>query len=311
MRFTLHEVRARTYKPRDAWWTVLLVDPVASRLVKIAVNRTRVTPNQLTFGALALGLGAAGCFFRASWPYLVAGAVLYHLSFLCDCMDGKVARLTSTSSVFGAWQDFVFDRIRVAACCFGLMYGQYLGTGRGHYLLLAALVVFLDMFRYLDALEMARVRETMSGELRDRLDESDVAAAPPRLADPADPADRRLIANLLASAPQVPGGADTATPPRNEPHAEPQRGARPWWGRHLDTLRRRRIRAHLFSGVEFQMAVFIVAPLCGTITPVVLAAAVLLVSFELAFILRLWQTTRRFDALLRRLPSLVSKTCSV
>ncbi|MFS2294977.1 MAG: CDP-alcohol phosphatidyltransferase family protein, partial [Actinomadura sp.] len=55
--FTLDDVRQRTYKARDAWWTVLLVDPLASRLVKFTANRTRITPNQLTVGALILGLG--------------------------------------------------------------------------------------------------------------------------------------------------------------------------------------------------------------------------------------------------------------
>ncbi|MEU8797112.1 CDP-alcohol phosphatidyltransferase family protein, partial [Spirillospora sp. NPDC048819] len=86
--FTLEDVRQRTYKARDAWWTVLLVDPLASRLVKVTANRTKVTPNQLTVAALLLGLGAAACFATASWPWLLTGALLYHLSFTLDCMDG-------------------------------------------------------------------------------------------------------------------------------------------------------------------------------------------------------------------------------
>ncbi len=91
--FTLAEVRERTYKRRDAWWTVFLVDPLASRLVVWTANRTGITPNQITFGAGVLGAGAAVCFALASWPWLVAGAVLFHLSFVLDCMDGKIARL--------------------------------------------------------------------------------------------------------------------------------------------------------------------------------------------------------------------------
>ncbi|MFL5286419.1 MAG: hypothetical protein ACJ8AW_36945, partial [Rhodopila sp.] len=34
VKVTLQEIRERTYKPRDAWWTVLLVDPLAARLVR-------------------------------------------------------------------------------------------------------------------------------------------------------------------------------------------------------------------------------------------------------------------------------------
>ena len=109
--FTLAEIQERTYKKRDAWWTVFLVDPLAGRLVVWTANHTSITPNQLTFGAGLLGLGAAACFTQATWPWLVAGALLFHLSFVLDCMDGKIARLKGTGTVFGAWVDFVFDEV--------------------------------------------------------------------------------------------------------------------------------------------------------------------------------------------------------
>ena len=64
-RFTMDDVRSRTYKGRDAWWTVLLVDPLAGRLVKVTANRTSLSPTALSSGALALGLGAAWCFWEA------------------------------------------------------------------------------------------------------------------------------------------------------------------------------------------------------------------------------------------------------
>ena len=95
--FTLAEIQERTYKKRDAWWTVFLVDPLAGRLVVWTANHTSITPNQLTFGAGLLGLGAAACFTQATWPWLVAGALLFHLSFVLDCMDGKIARLKGTT----------------------------------------------------------------------------------------------------------------------------------------------------------------------------------------------------------------------
>jgi hypothetical protein len=53
-RFTLDEVRARTYKDRDAWWTVWLVDPLASRLVRLVAPYRSVTPNRLTIAAFLL-----------------------------------------------------------------------------------------------------------------------------------------------------------------------------------------------------------------------------------------------------------------
>ncbi|GAA1085759.1 hypothetical protein GCM10009665_80590 [Kitasatospora nipponensis] len=56
---TVAELRELVCKGRDSWWTVLLVDPVALRLVRWTDRHTEVTPDQVTWAALALGLGAA------------------------------------------------------------------------------------------------------------------------------------------------------------------------------------------------------------------------------------------------------------
>ena len=98
-RLTLQEIRDRTYKDRDAWWTVWLVDPVASRLVRLVAPYRWITPNRLTMTAFVFGLAAAACFAQQDRAWLVAGAVLYHLSFVIDCMDGKIARLNGTGSI--------------------------------------------------------------------------------------------------------------------------------------------------------------------------------------------------------------------
>src|SRR5699024_12112161 len=110
--FTLDEVRARTLKERDSWWTVYFVDPLAVRIVRLLANRTSVTPNQVTVAALFLGLGAAVCFALGYWYFLVLGALLYYLCFLLDCVDGKLARITGTETLFGSWMDYVSDRFR-------------------------------------------------------------------------------------------------------------------------------------------------------------------------------------------------------
>src|SRR5690606_15055383 len=122
--YTLDDVRERTCRPRDSWWTVAFVDPAAVRLVRLAANRTRITPDQLTVAALFFGLGAAACFAMGTPGFLVAGALLYYLCFLLDCMDGKLARLTDRESMFGSWMDYVFDRFRVLVCAVALMGGQ-------------------------------------------------------------------------------------------------------------------------------------------------------------------------------------------
>ncbi|HEU5024038.1 MAG TPA: CDP-alcohol phosphatidyltransferase family protein [Spirillospora sp.] len=318
--FTLDDVRQRTYKARDAWWTVLLVDPLASRLVRFTANRTRITPNQLTVGALILGLGAGACFAAASWPWLLAGALLYHLSFTLDCMDGKIARLKGTGSVFGAWLDYIFDRVRVLACAVALMAGQYAATDNVAYVWTALGVVFLDMLRYMDALEIYKVRAQMRTTLTEARREAEAleAAASGGAAHGAVPdaaevdTDLRSAEGALGADPEIEeervvgdarqGDADRA-------NADLQAGFYkrfPWYVRIRNVLLRGRIRPHLISGIEFQMGVFIVAPVIaaavpGAIIPVVCVSAAGMLAFELFIIYKFWLSSRDYSRSLAKL----------
>ncbi|MFF5204869.1 CDP-alcohol phosphatidyltransferase family protein [Streptosporangium sp. NPDC000396] len=292
MKFTLEEVRSRTYKARDAWWTVFLVDPLAGRLVVGTANHTSVTPNQITWGAFLLGLGSAGCFLMADWTWLVAGAVLYHLSFVLDCMDGKIARLKGTGTVLGGWLDYVFDRIRVLTCTLALTWGQYRATGQELYLVLGVVVVFLDMLRYVDALQVAKVRRQMRRSLKKAVEESAAADSPGFSEDllPEDPdldSDEIRIRTAEAVDPQ-------AVDSRDVDLQQEFRARFAWYIRIRDWLRDHRVRTHLVSGIEFQMAVFIVGPLTGQIIPVTIGAAVLLLVFEAAIMYKLWLSSRDF-----------------
>src|SRR3954451_11146522 len=166
-RIELAEIRDRTYKKRDAWWTVILVDPLASRLVRLVAPYRWITPNLLTLVATVLGVGAAACFAMQTRGWLIAGALLFHASFVVDCMDGKIARLNGTGSMFGAWFDFMFDRLRVVLCGITLFGGQYHRTGDEIYLWLAYGVVAADLFRYLNSSQMSKIK----GAMRNRLSE--------------------------------------------------------------------------------------------------------------------------------------------
>lgn len=48
------------------------------------------------------------------------------------------------------------------------------------------------------------------------------------------------------------------------------------------------------SGIEFQMAAFIIGPLVNQIIPVTVGAAALLLVFELAIMYKLWLSSRDF-----------------
>lgn len=252
-RFTLKEIRERTYKVRDAWWTVWLVDPIASRLVWLVSPIRWLTPNVLTFTAFVLGLGSAACFAQGDRYWLVGGALLFHLSFVFDCMDGKIARLKGNGSPFGSWLDYVFDRLRVTVCAIALMGGQYARTDDFVYVWLAGVVVFLDMFRYLNHLQMDQVWR----HLRESV-----------------------------GAPMEPEEMD----------AHPEAAVKASFGRFAPLrafLIRHRIRPHVFSGIEFQMFVFIVGPLIGQIVIVTIASAVLVSAFEVLLVLALYLASKR------------------
>jgi hypothetical protein len=67
-----------------------------------------------------------------------------------------------------------------------------------------------------------------------------------------------------------------------------------------NTLLRRRVRAHLVSGIEFEMFSFIIAPLTGLIVVVPLVAGALLLAFELLLIYKLLAATRSYQRHLER-----------
>ncbi|MEV0350359.1 CDP-alcohol phosphatidyltransferase family protein [Nonomuraea sp. NPDC050680] len=257
--YSLDDVYA-TRKRRDSWWTVYFVDPVACRAALLVANHTRLTPNQLTVVSLVLGMVSAVCL---AMDLLAAGAAMFYLSFMVDCLDGKIARLKGSGTPFGLWLDYVGDRIRVVCCATGLAYGQYAITGDVRYIVMGAAVAVVDLFRYVNAPQMKRVRETVKAE---READGEVRA------EEEDEPEVRI--------------------PRQRP---PMTRSRRFMRRINKAMVRRRIRAHLISGIEFHAAVFVIAPLVGTVAliPVSAVASVSLLVNEVFLVHRMWLFTRK------------------
>jgi phosphatidylglycerophosphate synthase len=249
-----------TCKRRDSWWTVYFVDPVACRVALAVANRTRITPNELTVFSLVLGMVSAACL---ATDRLVAGAAVFYLSFMIDCVDGKIARLKGTGTPFGLWLDYVGDRVRVVFCAAGLAYGQYALTGDVGFVVLGAAVAVLDLFRYVNAPQMKRVREVIR--------------------------EGRAEAEVRAQAEMPPGLVPA-------PRGGRQGRRMPSYLRRLNRfLARHRVRSHLISGIEFHAAVFVIAPLIGAsaLIPIAVAASVLLLANEIFLVYRMWLFARR------------------
>jgi phosphatidylglycerophosphate synthase len=106
-------------KARDAWWTVILVDPIAGWLVRAVYPVRAVTPNLLT--ALS-ALLAAVAVLAFALGQLVLGAVVFQASFVVDCMDGKLAFTRDQRSRYGGFLDVAADTLRFAGCATAIAY---------------------------------------------------------------------------------------------------------------------------------------------------------------------------------------------
>jgi len=102
-------------------------------------------------------------------------------------------------------------------------------------------------------------------------------------------------------------GEDLATTQHSRSELQVSFGRRfGWFGRMRDALRRHRVRPHLFSGIEFQMFVFILGPLTTLVLPFTLLACLLLLVFEAAVVYKLVLSARDLDRLIDRLRAMGS-----
>ena len=73
-----------------------------------------------------------------------------------------------------------------------------------------------------------------------------------------------------------------------------------WWPRFRDAVMRYRVRPHLFSGIEYQMFIFVLGPLVDLVLPVAIFSAAAMLVFELALVYKLWLSSKDFERQMRR-----------
>lgn len=109
------EVYLRTRKVPDFWWNLYVCRPLAAVLVA-CLEKTRVTPDQITLVSFAVAVAAAGVLL--TWPGylgLVTGVLVLEASYVLDCTDGMLARLRGTASPAGHLLDFLMDELKAFA----------------------------------------------------------------------------------------------------------------------------------------------------------------------------------------------------
>ncbi|MCK6575611.1 CDP-alcohol phosphatidyltransferase family protein [Myxococcota bacterium] len=138
----LQEIRRiyrESLKPADSLFNLYVARPPAAAVVAV-LARTRATPNQVTFASIAIFVVAMVALAGLpGWAGLLAGVGLVELSYVFDCADGQLARLTKRSSPVGALLDFLMDELKAYLLVAGITVRAYLHDGGG----VAALMVGL------------------------------------------------------------------------------------------------------------------------------------------------------------------------
>lgn len=114
-------------------------DALRARIEPLArtIAGTGLTPNQLTF--IGFGVAAIGAVFAGLGWWFVAG-VIATAGAAFDAFDGAVARITGTTSRFGAFLDSTFDRWAEALVYIGIIAGcSHIGFEVGVWLAAAAM----------------------------------------------------------------------------------------------------------------------------------------------------------------------------
>src|SRR6185295_15954890 len=102
----------RSKKPKDLLWNRFVARPLAAVLL-VPLQRTSVTPNQITLGTLLVFAGAIAVMALVpTWTGLLIGVGILEFAYVLDCVDGQLARLKGTSSPVGAHLDFLMDELK-------------------------------------------------------------------------------------------------------------------------------------------------------------------------------------------------------
>lgn len=107
IRYPMSEVK-KAFHAEEPWANVFFFKFITLPLAYIVVNFTNITANFVTLLSLVFG---ALAFFAISEGSLLFGIFFYLVSYIMDAIDGKIVRLTSSSSKYGAWFDIFVDRL--------------------------------------------------------------------------------------------------------------------------------------------------------------------------------------------------------
>jgi len=103
-----------------------------NRHVSLAISRSiinsTITPNQVTYFAVLLGILASLIASGGGYLEILIGATLLQVSSIVDGVDGEIARMRVQGSVFGEWLDTIGDDLVNISFVLAIGYGSYVSS---------------------------------------------------------------------------------------------------------------------------------------------------------------------------------------
>lgn len=122
------QLLSRLIKETDGFMSRKFARPISLFLSR-RLAPMGITPNQMTFVCMLIGLISAPFFLSADPLFQAIGGLLFVAHSVTDGCDGELARLTYKESRFGGLFDFASDNL-VHVCVFGCMaWGWHINTG--------------------------------------------------------------------------------------------------------------------------------------------------------------------------------------
>ena len=143
---TIKELEEICLKPKEDILS-FLPKKVSIRITRLLIN-TKITPNQITFISLILGIASAPFFFLGTYPQLIIGAALFYASFILDLVDGELARCKKKYSDFGVWLDMTFDSFNNSLIVLVSAIGLFFNTNNSTILIIGLIAFFNIYIRY-------------------------------------------------------------------------------------------------------------------------------------------------------------------
>ena len=101
------ELRKKVQKSwdKEEFWAWYVLRRFSIYVSKLIAEKTRISPNSLTLLGIAFGVLTSICFLTGTKNTILLGIFLYQITYLLDCIDGEVARITNKMDNIGIWLD--------------------------------------------------------------------------------------------------------------------------------------------------------------------------------------------------------------